>query len=679
MERWEVILRLVLKLAIALLAITVALVVLCYFRLRADMPTPETIINFKAPASTRILDCQGRIISELFQEKRRPVPLETIPCHLVQSVVAVEDKRFYSHWGIDLVRVAGSIVANILHPGNLQGASTITQQLARSMFLTPKRQLIRKLKEMVLAIELERHYSKQEILEMYLNQVWFGGSVYGVAAASEKYFGKHISRLNPVECATLGAMIANPAAYSPYRHPNRLIRRRNYFLKKLFRLGQLTKEQYELAIKEPLNLQPPGISTNEAPYFVEEVRRYLIKTYGYDFVYKSGATIWTTIDIDIQSLANQLLLNWLDQLEEEYRLKPKKGAYDSLAYSDSSRPQPNYLQAALIIEDIKTGEIRAMIGGRDFKHSEFNRATQARRQVGSAFKPFIFTAAIDNGKTAADIENDSALVIRIDGQPDYRPKNYDLKFLGRMTLRQALALSRNLVAVRLCASIGPAAVAKYANLLGIEQPIPPYYSIALGSIELTLLEMVNAFNTIANQGVRVKPFFITRIDDEYGRILEEKVPEPKLVIRPQTAYILTSMMQSVVNEGTGTAIRQRGFKGPAAGKTGTTDDYTDAWFIGYTPTHTCGIWIGYDTKKTIFRGATGGVIAAPIWGEIMKEVYHDTITAFPVPPDITTANICEESGKLALTRCPKVRYEVFISGTEPTDYCSIHGGNNDRR
>ncbi len=666
-------LRLALKIAIVIIALTVTLLFFGYLRLRADLPTPETILNFKAPASTRIIDYKGRVISELFQEKRRPVPLESIPIPLVRAVVAVEDKRFYSHWGIDLIRVAGSLVANILHPGNLQGASTITQQLARSMFLTQKRKLSRKLKEMVLAIELERHYSKQEILEMYLNQVWFGASIYGVAAASERYFGKHVSRLNPVECATLGAMIANPTVYSPYNHPDKLIRRRNYFLRKLFQLGHLTKEKYQEAVNEPLNVQPLGIPTNEAPYFVEEVRRYLITTYGYDFVYKSGATIWTTLDLDIQTLANQALLNWLGQLEEEYRLQPKKAAYDSVAQSELSKSQPNYLQTALIIEDVKTGEIRALIGGRDFRHSEFNRATQARRQVGSAFKPFVFAAAIDNGMTAADIENDSAIVIRIVGQPDYRPKNYDLKFLGRMTLRRALALSRNLVAVRLCASLGPEVVAKYANLLGIEQPIPPYYSIALGSIELTLLEMVNAFNTIANQGVLVKPFFITRIEDSRGYVLEEKHPEPKLVIRPQTAYILTSMMQSVVNEGTGTAIRLRGFRGPAAGKTGTTDDYTDAWFIGYTPTLSCGIWIGYDTKKTIFRGATGGVVAAPVWGEIMKEVYQDTITAFPVPPDITTAYICEESGKLALPQCPKARFEVFITDTEPTDYCPIHG------
>ncbi|MEO0009239.1 MAG: PBP1A family penicillin-binding protein [candidate division WOR-3 bacterium] len=664
--------RITLLVALIILLLTGGLLVLGYLRLRADLPAPETIINYKAPASTRLLDCRGRVISEFFQEKRRPVPLETIPEYLVRSVVAVEDKRFYSHWGIDIIRVSGSIVANLLHPRNLQGASTITQQLARSMFLTPRRQLSRKLKEMVLAIELERHYSKEEILEMYLNQVWFGGSIYGVAAASERYFGKHISRLDPAECATLGAMIANPSAYSPYKYPQRLLRRRNYFLGKMHRLGLLSREEYEQAITAPLNVLPPGSATNEAPYFVEEIRRYLINTYGYDFVYKSGATVYTTLDLDIQAAANRALLDWLERLEQDYRLRPTKARYDSIFKNDSTDPAPGYLQGALIVEDVQTGEIRAMIGGRNFRHSEFNRATQALRQVGSAFKPFVYAAALDNGYTAADIENDSALVIRIPGQPDYRPKNYDQKFLGRMTLRRALALSRNIIAVRLCEKIGPEVVARYASLMGIEHKIPAYYSIALGSIDLSLLEMTNAFNTIANQGIRLTPFMITRIVDDQGHLLEENHPEPRLAIRPQTAYVLTSMMQSVVNEGTATTIRALGFTGPAAGKTGTTDDYTDAWFIGFTPTLTCGVWIGFDQKRTIFRGATGGVIAAPVWGELMKQVYQDTLSAFPVPPEIVTLPVCEQTGKLATPLCPRARYEVFIQGTEPTASCPLH-------
>ncbi|MEO0074234.1 MAG: transglycosylase domain-containing protein, partial [candidate division WOR-3 bacterium] len=286
----------------------------CYILLRRNLPTPETIVSFRAPAATRILDCQGRLIFEYFQERRRPVPLETIPPCLREAVIAVEDHRFYRHWGIDMLRLPGAMLG-ALRQGDVKGTSTITQQLARCMFLTPERSLIRKLREMVLAVELERHYSKPEILEMYFNQIWLGGPVYGVATAAERYFGKHVSRLDPVECATLGAMIANPSAYSPYRHPERLLRRRNFFLGKLRRLGLLTEGEYQAARQRPLEVMPQPGGQNEAPYFVEEVRRYLIERYGYDFVYRSGSVVHTTLDLDIQAAATSALLNWVDTLE----------------------------------------------------------------------------------------------------------------------------------------------------------------------------------------------------------------------------------------------------------------------------------------------------------------------------------------------------------------------------
>jgi len=647
-----------------------------YLALRSGLPTPETIASFKAPASTRILDCKGRVISELFMEKRRPVPLETIPAALREVVIAVEDKRFYSHWGIDLIRVAGSALQNIIHPGNLQGASTITQQLARSMFLTPARRLSRKLREMVLALELERHYSKQEILEMYLNQVWFGGSVYGVGAAAERYFGKHVSRLDPIECATLAAMLANPGVYSPYTHPDRLLKRRNFFLGKLRRLGRITEAEFQTAIKQPLNVLPGKGPRNEAPYFVEEIRRYLMDRYGSDFVYKSGATIYTTLDLDIQAAANKALNEKLNQIEKDYALKPTKAWFDSVAAHDSTIGAPTYLQGALVALDVPTGAVRALVGGRDYRQSEFDRATQALRQAGSAFKPFLYTAAIDNGLTPADIEADSAITITIPGQPSYRPHNFDNKFLGPITLRRALALSRNLVSVRLIAKLGPELMARYAHLMGITGHLPPYYSLALGSVEVTLLDMTSAFNTLANGGIRTRPLMVLRVEDEHGLTLEQNRPDLQPVLSPATAYILTNMLQSVVNEGTATAIRALGYTGPAAGKTGTTDDYTDAWFIGYTPTLCCGIWVGYDQKRTIFRGATGGGVAAPIWAEFMKQVTPDTLAHFPVPAEIQdtilTLPICEQSGKLATTNCPRVRYEVFIKGTEPRANCPLH-------
>jgi penicillin-binding protein 1A len=328
----------------------------------------------------------------------------------------------------------------------------------------------------------------------------------------------------------------------------------------------------------------------------------------------------------------------------------------------------------MLAMDVRTGYIRALVGGRDYKHSEFDRATQAKRQAGSAFKPFVFVAAIDNGVTAADIELDSAMTIVIPGQPDYQPHNYDGTFLGRISLRRALALSRNLVAVRLITKVGPELVARYANVMGITDVLQPFYSLALGSVEVTLVDLVDAYNTLAGGGIRVKPIMVTRVEDAHGAVLEENRPDEQPVLRPQTAYVVANMMQSVVNEGTATVIRQLGYQGLAAGKTGTTDDYADAWFIGFTPEITCGVWVGFDKKKTIFSGATGGSVAAPIWADFMKTVNPDSMPSdsFPVPDSIVTAAVCEQTGQLATASCPLVRYEVFIAGTEPTTPCVLH-------
>ena len=644
-----------------------------FLGLGSGLPSPESIASFKPPASTRVLDCKGRVIFDFYQEKRRPVALQEIPAYLRDAVVAVEDKRFYSHWGIDLVRIPGALWGAVRHAGNLKGTSTITQQLARSMFLTPERSVSRKLKEMLLAVELERHYSKNEILEMYFNQIWFGGSVYGVQAAAEKYFGRNVSDLNAVECATLGAMLANPSAYSPYNHPDRLLARRNFFLGKLRQLGDISPADYEAAVQQPLTVLALGSARNEAPYFVEEVRRHLVDRYGSDFVYKSGAVIYTTLDLDLQRQANAILETSIERLERDYALRPTKASYDSAAKKDSTIGPPRYLQAALLAMDVKTGYVRALVGGRDYRQSEYDRVTQARRQAGSAFKPFVYVAAIDQGMTAADIEADSAMRIAIPGQPDYQPHNYDAKFLGRMTLRRALALSRNMVAVRLIAKVGPQLVAQYANLMGITARLPPYYSLALGSAEVTLLDLTNAFNTLADGGIRVKPIMITRVEDDRGAVLEENRPEETPALRPTTAYVVTNMMQSVVEEGTATAVRQVGYTGPAAGKTGTTDDYTDNWFIGFSPGMSCGIWVGFDQKRPVFRGATGGVVCAPMWGEFMKAVKPDSAPAdsFAVPDSIVTFPICEQSGRLATPTCPRVRQEIFLLGTEPTEFCTL--------
>ncbi|UCG43759.1 MAG: PBP1A family penicillin-binding protein [candidate division WOR-3 bacterium] len=666
--------RFVLLIVGVLIAIGLASAVAAFFRLRSELPATEEIVKFTAPASTRVFDCRGRLVHEFFQEKRRPVPIDSIPRWLTDAVVAVEDRRFYTHWGIDLARIPGLIWGLVQNRG-LRGTSTITQQLARSMFLTFRRRIDRKLKEMVLAVELERHYSKEEILEMYLNQIWFGGSIYGVEAAALRYFGKPVSRLDLAECATLGAMVANPARYSPHYSPELLVQRRNFFLHKLHQAGSITMEQFQTARQQKLEVNPARQDGNEAPYFVEEVRRSLLDRFGPDFVYRSGARIYTTLDLELQRAANTAVEQRLAGIEKGYGLKKSKLWYDSMAEIDTALGDPEYLQGALVAIETRTGYVRAMVGGRDFGRSEYNRATQALRQTGSAFKPFVYVAAIDNGFTAGDIMVDSTIELEVRGQPKYAPHNYDHKMLGPVTLRRALALSRNLVAVRLIARIGPELVARYANLMGVSQKLLPVYSLALGSVEVPLIEMTTAFNTLANQGVRVRPVMVTRVCDNRGLVVEENLPDVQPVVGQATAYVMASMMQSVVDEGTATVIRSIGYSGPAAGKTGTTDDYTDAWFIGFTPEICCGVWVGYDRVKTIFRGATGGGVAAPVWGEFIKAVRPDTGSSrFDVPPDIVTAPICEETGMMATSRCPRVRYEVFIAGTEPTLTCADHSG-----
>ncbi len=663
------------RLAVALVVVAVCLAggLTGLLRLRAGLPAPEEIASFRAPASTRVYDCKDRLVHEFYQERRSPVPLETIPQYLKDAVIVVEDKRFYSHWGIDLARIPGVVWGFIRNPGQVRGTSTITQQLARSMFLSYRRSIDRKVKEAILAVEIERHYSKSEILEMYLNQIWFGGSVYGVQSAAWRYFGKHVSKLDLAECATLAAMLANPSAYSPYQHADRLVKRRDFFLAKLLQARKITNTEYNDAKARPLLVKAGTDTGSEAPYFVEEIRRDLVDRYGPDFVYRSGAAIYTTLDLDVQRAANNELERQLAELESGYRLRRSRVWYDSASAVDSGIGPPQYLQGAVVVMDVHSGYVRAIVGGRDFRASEFNRATQAKRQAGSSFKPFLYAAALDNGFTPADIVADSALAIDLPNQPRYEPRNYDGKLLGNVTLRRALALSRNLVSVRLIQRIGPELMVRYANLAGIEQKLPAYYSLALGAAEVTLIEMTTAFCTFAGAGVRVQPMLVERIEDSNGSIVEEHTPKTQPVVAPTTAYILTSMMQSVVDEGTATAIRAVGYSGPAAGKTGTTDEHADAWFVGYTPSLCCGVWVGYDKKKTIFSGATGGGICAPVWGRIMQQVPADTLyRSFPVPDSIVTAPICEQTGKLATANCPRVRYEVFVKNTEPTVYCPIH-------
>ncbi len=635
-----------------------------------DLPPADSISFYTPPVSTRVYDDQDRLLTEFFIERRELASLKDVPEYLKQGFICIEDKLFYKHWGVNIISLARSIIENLIHLRVVRGGSTITMQLARNMFLTQERTLLRKLKEIILAIRIERAYTKDEILEKYLNQVNFGQGRYGVATAARYYFNKEVSDLTLAESALLVALPKSPENLSPFRYPERAKARRNLVLKEMLKDHLITETEYKNAINEPLNVVVREPKRIGGEYFIEEIRRYLELKYGPEFLYRSGASIYTTLNQEIQKIAEEAMEKHLAKIEKDYKFKNPKAKVDSMGIFDTLKAMP-YLQGAIVIIEHKTGAVKAMVGGRDFNQSKFNRATQARRQTGSSFKVFVFAAAIDNGFTPADIVLDLPIVLEVPGWDSiYRPANYDHRFMGPITLKKALALSRNLVAIRLIRILGPDLVVRYAHNLGIQSPLLPVVSLALGACETSLLELTHAFSTIANLGEERSVVMIRKITDKDGTIIEMAKPVSEQKLSPQVSYVLIDLLRSVVDGGTGYEIRKY-YRGPAAGKTGTTDNYSDAWFVGFTPRYTAGVWVGFDENQRIFRGATGGVVSAPIWGEIIAKI--DTLKEdFPVPPGIVWRRICPKSGLLANEFCPLPKEMAFIAGTEPKDTCDVH-------
>ena len=662
------------KWAIITYAILFAIAIPAIVLLSRNLPSLDEIERYRAPVSTKVFDRNGKLIYEFHEERRTPVRLKDLPPYVYETFVALEDRKFYKHWGMDPDRILKAMVKNLLAGRVKEGASTITQQLARNMFLNQERTLKRKIREAILAVKIERAFSKEEILERYINQVNMGGNIYGIETAAQYYFGKSAKELNPMEVAMLAGIPKHPARYSPLRNYEESLKRARFVLKVMRDQGVISEEEYE----KWKDYKPEIIITKGAlryggiaPYFMDEVRKYIEKKYGEDFLYRGGGKIYTTLDLELQKIANTMVDSFLNLYDRIYPTRPK---YKD--YNPRSKKPPKYLQAAMVVMDNKTGEILAMVGGRNYFHSQFNRATQAYRQAGSAFKPFTYAAAIEKGYSPADIVYDLPISVEdpTSKSGKWTPSNYDNEYLGAITLRKALALSKNLATIRLLMDIGPQAAAEMAMRLGIEEEVPPYYSVALGAIEVRLLEMVNAYSTIASYGYRKKPLFITKVEDANGIILEENKPRKVLVLDSVTAYITISMMKSVVDGGTAIDARRiYKFFHPAAGKTGTTDEYRDAWFIGYTPDIVAGVWVGYDSVRTIFHGATGAKVALPIWASFMKEVYKDSVPKdFPVPRGITFVEVCSASGKLPTPYCPKTYLEVFRVGKEPKEHCNIH-------
>jgi penicillin-binding protein 1A len=614
-----------------------------------SLPPVTALETIQPIQGSKLYDDNDELITELHVERRIFVPLTQIPRSLRDAVLATEDRRFYSHWGLDPIGIARAIVQNYRRGRIVEGGSTITQQLTKVLFLTPDKSLERKLKEAVLALELERRYSKDRILEMYLNQIYFGHGAYGVEAAARTYFGKSVSELTVRESALLAGLVRAPSNYSPFERPEAARMRRELVLRRMVEYGALSEADARRLARTDLGLIPPERRRTTGQYFLEYVQQQLEAKYGADLVFKGGLNVYTTLNPRMQLAAEQALREGLKALEGRA----------------TKAPRDEHPEGALVTIDPQTGHVKALVGGYDFFRSEFNRAVQARRQPGSAFKPFVYLAALEAGFTPASRIDDAPVAYPVgrNGQA-WKPENYDRKFRGPTTLQQAVEESVNVVTVKLQERIGVQRTIQMARRLGIQSALTSDLTLALGSSDLTLLELTSAYGALANQGVWVAPTTIRYITDAQGRLLEEFVPEGREALSPETAYVMTHMLRGVVERGTGQAAKALGR--PVAAKTGTTNDYSNAWFIGFTPRLVTGVWVGYDRPKSLGRDETGSRVAVPIWTAYMAKVLGDSPKEdFPVPEGITFAPVDLDPSN----ECVRVVTMAFVRGTEPPVGC----------
>ncbi len=615
---------------------------------------------------------EPELITYLFdesREKRRRILYEDLPEHLVQAVLAIEDRRFFSHPGLDPFAVVGAIVRNIRTESELpHGASTITQQLCKNFFLTPERTLKRKVQEALLAFVLERRASKEEILELYLNEVYLGQagsfSLNGVGQAASRYFRKDVGNLTVPESALLAGMIQLPNRYNPFRHPERAKARRNADIRAMADAGYIDVQKMEQALAAPLMVESTSVDVTDAPYFVDLVRHQLAKHYDPNDLTTQNLSIYTTLDLHLQTLAQRALERGLDEVQEIIEKRTTKT-----------------VQGSLIAIQPLSGKVVALVGGRSYGASQYNRVMEARRQPGSTFKPFVYLAAFEATFedpslppiTPATVVEDAPTVFFYEDK-EYIPQNYGDAYFGFITLRRALAKSLNVATVKVAEMVGYDRIARlWSEKLGSGAPIEAYPAIALGSFEATPYELATAYNVLASGGYKIEPVTVLRVADQGGRVLEQHyAPVPERVIREESAFLLTSMLQSVMNEGTAASARARGFTAEAAGKTGTTNDYRDAWFTGYTPDLLCVVWVGFDDNTPV--GLPGSRAALPIWVDFMKAALSGKEPLpFTAPPEnIVFVNIDAETGLLATPLCSKTRSEAFIAGTEPRVSCQAH-------
>lgn len=642
-------------------------------------PSIASLEAYVPRQTSKVYAADGRFITELGLERRTLIQLDQIPKHVRDAVVMTEDHRFYQHNGIDYFRMFGSALANLRARSYAQGFSTITMQLARNVFpdrISREKKLLRKLKEARVARAIEQRYSKNKILELYLNQVYLGNGAYGVETAAQRYFGKSIRAVSVAEAAMLAGLLKGPGRYNPRRFADRAILRRNTVLEVMRRKRVITDAEASLAKAFPLQLAQRTESGDVAPYFLEWLRQQLLDHFG-DRVYDEGLKVYTSLDLDIQAAAERAIENQLKAIEAG-----RHGAYKHLTYEaymarsaeggETGAANSPYLQGAFVAIDPRSGAVRAMVGGRDFGDSKFNRAVQALRQPGSTFKPLVYATAIHQGYSPAQVVDDSPISLDQLSGDAWTPQNYDLKFMGPMPLRKALYMSRNLAAIRTGMAVGADAVISMARRFGIRTPIPPYPSVFIGSADVYPLEMIGAYSVFANLGLRTTPHAIVKVENAQGVVVWQPQLAREAVLSPEESWLMVSMMKDVVVRGTAARIWSSGFHVPAGGKTGTTNDGADVWFIGYTADLVAGVWMGFDRPTKIKANAQGGELAAPAWTAFMTEVYRRK----PRPPDwprpdgVVVREIDALTGRLATSACTaNLVTEFFVSGTAPTQTC----------
>jgi penicillin-binding protein 1A len=624
-----------------------------FLALTHDLPQIRSLESFNPSSVTRIYSSDEVLLAELFVEKRDPVSLKIIPEYVKKALIATEDRSFYRHSGVDIKGVIRAIIKDIRAREFVEGASTITQQLAKTLFLTPRKTLLRKIKEAFLAFQLERRYTKDEILELYLNQVYFGSGAYGVESAARIFFGKSVKDLELAECALVAGMPKAPSRYSPLVNKNLSFKRRNTVLRQMKDTGIITETEFNKAIKEPIKLGDKDKKQVEAPFFVEYVKKHLEERLGSSRLYKGGLTVFTTLDLKLQKAAEHAVSKGLSALE----IRMKLGNIKDLAP-----------EGALISLDIKSGGILAMTGGKDFYKSPFNRAVNAKRQPGSAFKPIVYANAIERGFPQSKIILDAPIAFKIPGKDiDWKPENFSRDYKGEITFRMAFTLSKNIPAVKLIEILGPDSVAQFGRNLGINSTLYPNLSLALGTSEVTLIELTAAYSVFPNRGKWIKPFSVMEVVDHNGRIVWRVKPQKKVVMSPEGAAIITNMLNGVIQEGTGKKAKVLGH--PVAGKTGTTNEFKDALFVGFSPSIATGVWVGQDMSGTLGKRETGSKAALPIWVDFMAEALSEKqYQHFDIPDGVVKVYMDPLTGHLLPADSPNAVIALFKKGTEPKRY-----------